>query len=334
MRLGRLARTEVHRGDAATGQTRDVGPRLLRRDGQPLGPHPRSEKRVVQVHVPGGCRVADLHLSARADQRVQLVQRVVDRATGREPAVQVQLEAIRYHVGRIRRARLRGGDHLEESEVADPHLPAVAIPQTLEKRNRAGDGAFALPRSGAVRAAPSDGDPGVHDAHAPHLQPPVRRFEHEREVQIRDDTTFQHGLQPVLVERPFLPVVEQEDRAGGPELAPLVEQAEHHRHTALHVARAAAVNPAVHDLVPLVPRTPHRVEVSDQRDGWTLIRGRRHAYDGVPDPVQLRLRRCRPTPALHLIRDPFLGPRLTRDPAQLQRRPSQLVGNGHGILEC
>ena len=170
-------------------------------------------------------------------------------------------------------------------------------------------------------------DHGVQRPHAAHLQHHVGGLEHEGEVELGQDARLQHRLQPVLVVRPFLAIVEDPDRPCSGEPRAMLEQRQHRSHARLHVAGAAPVDAAVADLQGLRIGAFHGVGVPHQGHHREAggIRDLRHADDGVADPARCRRPRERLAAGLDAVGDLPLIRSLAGNGAELQGEAGQLV---------
>ena len=248
MRIARRARTEVDRGDTARGEVRDVGPRLLRLDGEAARRPERLDERRVD-HDVRRRRVAD----------------DVQRRLGRQECPEVRLGLLRAAVGRVphveRRGRARrnhvvGGagleprhrDDLEEREAVDHGLAPLVPGDRGQPLDCGVESVRREPRSCRVAAEAGERDARGDVADTPRLNRQVGRLEQDRERGLRDQrAAVEERGQRVVHRRQLFPPEEEERDVDLPRLAggEFPDELERDGDAAFHVARPAAVHGAV-----------------------------------------------------------------------------------------
>ncbi len=263
----RVAGAEVDRVDSASREVCDVGPRLLRPDGQITGPPERPHG--GRVDHPARRRVAD----------------DLEGAVGRDDVGEERLGLAGLPIGRIaeihRRRRLSGDDvvgdpgveprhrdDLDELETGDDGCSWLSFEERNEPSRGLLEGAVREPRPRRVATRAGEGEPGDDASETAGLDGEISGLEDDGERRIvNQGGAVEQRRQGVPVRRKLFATEEQQrDVAGRGREGVVAGELERDREAPLHVARAEPVHGVGRAPAGKVSLGRHRVVVRDEHD--------------------------------------------------------------------
>src|SRR5579884_3194475 len=303
--VGRRAGAVVDPVDALLRELRHRSPRLLRRHvrhelaqalDEPVAERRRRRRGVVE----------DVQLAA-GDELAQPRLRLHARAARRVAEVELCGGPCRHDVRSDPALDAHRADDLAIDQAVELDVAWLEARKRLETVHQLVNRVAPGPRPSGMCALPVELDPALQD--------PVGRLQHDGELGTREHAAREGGGQRALLERDLLP--REEDIAGRDAGS---RELEHHRHAALHVARAETMHGAVGDPTREVLLRRHRVDMPREGDGRRGV--------SPDDRLAVVVERLAGEKAPHELHRSALVAALRGDVDEFER-PGREIGNGH-----
>src|SRR5579884_768113 len=311
--VGRRAGAVVDPVDALLRELRHRSPRLLRRHvrhelaqalDEPVAERRRRRRGVVE----------DVQLAA-GDELAQPRLRLHARAARRVAEVELSGGPCRHDVRRDPALDAHRADDLAIDQAVELDVARLEARKRRETVHQLVNRVAPGPRPSGMCALPVELDPGLQVPEAAGVEDPVGRLQYDGELGTREHPAREGGGQRALLERDLLP---REEDVAGRDAGSC--ELEHHRHAALHVARAETMHGAVGDPTREVLLRRHRVDMPREGDGRRGV--------SPDDRLAVVVERLAGEKAPHELHRSALVAALRGDVDKLER-PGREIGNGH-----
>ena len=270
MRLGVLARAEVHRRDAERREARHVGPRLLRLDRDHAAVAQGDHQRMLGERRRGGREIGEAHLGAPADERLDVALRLLERRVGRETGGSSSARSDRGRCcGRDRPAPVVALVTVRYTRPSSTLRAARAGRARSRTRPPSGSRSRLATAARCARCAPRTSPSAWIEPVAPSCSLLSDRLEAHREIDRAElGVLLEHRAELVLGEGPFLARVEDQREIAAQSGCDAALERDRASRASPDFMSAA---PGAEERIALDARRPvvlgaHHVEVPDERD--------------------------------------------------------------------